>query len=361
MKNSLEKTMNFEQGGGLEAFAILFLKNRGAVVEKDENGFEVLLPEELSGFLDTPEHLKIDKTSSPSDTKNGYSISFGSPLLEKMVDMACTQAPIVVCELSFDYLKSQGFDRLVREHINFPGTVGNVESAAKVKTSYLLINCRYLAQSDEQKEGLIELLFNYETGAFVSNKKTNLAGIARNYTDTFTLTWDRERMKSIVTGIEVESKVILEDEIEPFRESMTRRFRRDVANLDEYYGALKDEMEKSLQRPGLSEEIINDRRTKIALLPDEFNRKKDDLFKKYSINIKIQPCAAMFIRTPAVSLLYSVAAGRKKMSLSLTYNPLTHSIDPLVCQGCGRSISTIYWCDKSRLLCFECRQNRPLC
>jgi hypothetical protein len=151
------------------------------------------------------------------------------------------------------------------------------------------------------------------------------------------------------------------EEINSFQESMTRRFRRDVDNLEEYYHALKKEMEKSLERPGLSPELINDRKEKIALVPDELASKRDDLFKKYSIKVKLEPCAAMVINTPAVKILYKISIGRNHNSLSLTYNPVTKSIDPLVCHGCGRSITRVYFCNHLHLLCAMCSERCPVC
>lgn len=51
-----------------------------------------------------------------------------------------------------------------------------------------------------------------------------------------------------------------------FRESMNRRFRRDVMNMEEYYDSLK--------KSGISQQSIEDRQVKIDLLPDELARKK---------------------------------------------------------------------------------------
>lgn len=353
--------MSSDQDAHPEAFAGRFLEHQGAVVERDAHGWEVLLPEALSALLDAPEYLRVNKDVSHSSTENEYSVSFGAPLLEKLLDMASTQVPVAVCELWFDYLKTQGFDRLIHDYLRFPTAVGQVESIANAKTSYLHITCRYLAQSDEQKEGLLELLFNYDTGAFVSDQKIDLAGLERRYMDTVPIPLDPEKMDRITAGIKAQTHTMLEAEIHPFKQSMTRRFKRDVANLEEYYAALKEEMKKGLERPGLSKDVVSERREKIALLPEELERKKDDLYKKYSIHLKITPCAAMLIRMPTVSVLYRVIAGKQKQGLSLTYNPLTRIIEPLVCRGCGRSISTVYWCDKSHLLCFECHRNCPVC
>ena len=59
MKNCLGKIMNFEPDQELGRFAFRFLKNQGAVLERDERGFEALLPEELSGLLSTPDHIRV--------------------------------------------------------------------------------------------------------------------------------------------------------------------------------------------------------------------------------------------------------------------------------------------------------------
>ena len=169
------------------------------------------------------------------------------------------------------------------------------------------------------------------------------------------------KLEKIAERTKFHSEGILKEELRPFKESMNRRFKRDVDNLDEYYESLRREMEKSLERPGLLPDQIEDRKDKIALLPGELARKRDDLYKKYSIKIRIAPCAAMFITTPAVKILYRVAVGKKQTTLPLIYNPVTRLIDPRVCQGCGRGITNIYFCDHLHILCSRCIDRCPLC
>ena len=71
-------------------------------------------------------------------------------------------------------------------------------------------------------------------------------------------------------------------------------------------------MEASLGRSGVSDHLIQDRKQKIALLPEELARKKDDLLQKYSIQVKVTPCAALFIRTPAVRVLFEMHITEEK-------------------------------------------------
>ena len=131
--------------------------------------------------------------------------------------------------------------------------------------------------------------------------------------------------------------------------------------LKNIYRDLEKEMKKTLRRHRLSEELVKERNEKIALLPRELERKRDDLFKKYSIRVDIEPCAAMLVSTPAIKVLYYVLIGKKRKNISLIYNPVTRMLDPLVCQGCGKSITTICFCDNLHLLCQACGEKCPLC
>ena len=353
--------MSFEPDQELEHFVYRFLENHGAELEKYDEGFEVLLPESLSRLLETTEYIRINMGSAP-ESEDVYSINYGSHLLEKMVNTACGQVPLLTCQLEFDYLKSQGFERFIKEQFTFHRFVGKVESWAKIKTEYLFLTCRYIAQSDEQKEGLVSLIFNLETGAYIPNMDLMLSSTARDFkTGKRTAIGGDRQIKEIMEWVKKQTKASIAEEINLFQESMTRRFKRDVVNLEEYYAGLKKEMEKSLERPGLSNQLIKDRKEKIALLPDELARKEDDLLNKYSIKVKVEPCTAMLIRTPAIRVLYRISIGRNNKNFSLTYNPITKSIDPLVCQGCGRSVTGIYFCDHLHLLCSVCSNKCPVC
>jgi hypothetical protein len=144
-------------------------------------------------------------------------------------------------------------------------------------------------------------------------------------------------------------------------QSMHRKFRRGVINLGEYYASLEKEMRQRLDRSGLSEQRVQDRLAKIALIPAELARKRDGLFKKYSIRISAVPCAGPLVSTPAVEVLLSVAIGKKQKSLSAFYNPVTKTLDPLVCEGCQSSSTRFSFCAEAHLLCQDCGGRCPIC
>jgi hypothetical protein len=353
----------------IEEFVFRFFQHYDAAVERAPGGIEVLMPESLSARLGTAEHIRMK--SGPDDqavSESGppgeapYPLSFGSELLEKVIHAACTGVPRVAYQLAFHYLKSQGFDALVRGAFKFSGCVVRVEQWAKITSQYLFLTCRYVAQSDEQKEGLICLPFHLETGAFVPAMTEGFHLTNRTFVPDFKLPpWPEERFRRLITSVKKEAGSALMREINLFEESMNRRFRRDVTHLEEYYAGLEREMKSSLERSGLSDQLIRERQEKIALIPDEIARKRDDLLKKYSIRLKVVPSALMIVSMPAIQVLCRLSIGKKQKSIPLFYNPVTKSMDPAVCDGCTASTTRIAFCDRFHLLCPACAGPCPAC
>lgn len=351
--------MSSEIAGEPILFARRFLERQGALIDANPEGFDAVLPHILAKKLDLPEYVSI---KGQSDEGNGrYTVAYGSSLLEKMVEMSCDPLPMASARLSFHYLKSQGFDRLIQDQFRFHKSLCKVTSTAPIKTDYLVLACRYVARSDEQKEGIIPLAFHFETGALVPQWSLGSSNAVMEATALPESSRDNVKWERILKGVEREAPGLIAEEIRDFRDSMNRRLARDVRNLEEYFETLKKEMELSLGRSGLSDRLVQDRKEKIALIPDDLSGKKEDLLKKYSIRVRIVPAAALFIRTPAVKMLGEVFSGREKTPISLIYNPMTKALDPLICEGCSRSITSISFCARHHILCSRCHNQCPAC
>jgi hypothetical protein len=343
----------------LLAFAGQVLASQGAVVETAAGGLEALLPEPLARRLDLPEHLAID---TGLNEPGAPALAYGSPLLEKIIDLACSQVPVLDCRLVFAYIKRQGFDRLIGDQFRMVGAVGRVTSIAEVRSRHLVLYCRYLAQSDEQKEDLLPLAFNLDTGAPVHAMAGLLESLDRDFTDDGTAEGlDAEKAAAVVAWIQKGAVSAVEAAIASFRATMDRRFHRDAAHLESYYASLGAEMETLLKRPGLSAEAIADRQAKIDLIPAELTRKKEDLHRKYSIHVQLFLCGAVLVRTPAVKVILDIAVGRKTKTLPLIYNPVLKALEPMVCQGCGAGTYSLRFCDRLHTLCPACAPRCPLC
>ncbi len=214
--------MSSDPNLSLEAFVQRFFTCQGADVEKCGSRLDVLAPRELARRIGIPDlcSLKIG-----SEDPDGYSVHYGSPLLEKIAQTACDTVPLTIVRLAFHYIKSQGFDRLLQELFTFRGAVVRVKNTATVLTEYLLLTCRFLAQSDEQKEGLMPLAFNLETGAPAGDIEAMLDTTEKIFEpDGVGTTIEKEKIRKVTQWVQRRAPMILEAQIEPFRDSMNRQF-----------------------------------------------------------------------------------------------------------------------------------------
>jgi hypothetical protein len=346
--------MSYDGRFALEDFVRGFLTSRGAEVESVGAALEVLLPKQLAETIGVPEYCELDLRA---DATGEFSVHYGRPLLEKMTAAAAGDIPFTALRVAFPYVKSQGFDNLIQEQFRFLNAVGRVENSAQTQTDYLLLSCRYMLQSDEQKEELVTLGFNLETGAPADEVVDRLSTVEKQVDPSLgAVTIDAATATRIAEWAERRMPAVMEPRIAAFRESMNRRYRRDVAHLEEYYAGVKEEMQAALRRPGLGEETIRDREAKIAMLGDELAGKKADLYKKYGIKADMRLCAAMLVRSPAVKVFFQAAVGKAKKQLALIYNPIVKAFDPLLCCSCGQGTYPVAFDRNLQPRCPKCFQ-----
>jgi hypothetical protein len=347
-------------------FTARFLRENGALIEQGSMGINALLPGELAHRLNTKEYITLgslqdqekagDVAGGSDRSAEAYPIHFGAPLLDRILEFTTEKPPLLYVALNFFYLKSGGFDNLINQQFEWHKATGSVTSFGQIHTRYLLLNCKYLAQSDEQKEGRFDLAVNLDSGAVIPGMISDFAGIDKEFKKTGSLNFSKNMQTRLGRLVEMYGKEAVEQEIVPFKNSMNRRYARDAKSLDAYYHALAHEMAASLERANMSDALKADRKEKIAMIPEELAAKKKDLLNKYRIRITISLAGAMAVTTPAVKILFTASVGRKRKTLSLIYNPVTKRFDPLVCESCHQSMYQIAFSNDLGILCHACHE-----
>jgi hypothetical protein len=340
-------------------FARRFLEARGAVLEETGARIHALLPGDLARTLEVPEMISLVPGSQATeadrqDTDNRRFIHLGSPLLDQITRLAAERPPLLHASLSFHYLKSQGFAPLVDRQFTFHKARLLDVTSAEIVTRYLLLTLKYTAHSDEEKEGLLDLALNLETGAPVPDMVALMPGMEKHFPSSGTRPLTPRETARVRDWVSRHGPDAAAAGMADFRSSMNRRFARDWESLQAYYAALGTEMRESLSRGGISDKLVQERKDKIALLPDELLAKQNDLVNRYTIRVRIAPAAALLVSTPAVRVLARLAAGNRKKEISLTYNPVLKALDSLVCPSCGSGSFTIGFCDGMHPVCFDC-------
>jgi len=330
--------MNSDGHGQVDAmdFACRFFKARGGVVEDQGLTRDILLPEAAAQTLGMDEFFRVGPEEVVEQGRSKvHAVQLNTPFLDRMLTLAGESAPFARAELKFDYIKTQGFDRLIADGFQFHKSKVRVMKTGEARTRYLILTCRYTAQSDEIKQGLVEICVNLDTGVVIPGMAKGLSHVQKEFSVEKGRGLNEKEIEAIRTVVSQYGQDLVKDRLASFVESMNRRFQRDTASLDAYYQALEKEMRQNLNRSGLSQDLVREREEKIAMIPAELAAKKKDLLNKYGIRIDFKPAAALYLASACVTVFARLISGRNNTDFTLTYNPVTKNMDPVACQSCG--------------------------
>ena len=95
-----------------------------------------LMPPGLAHSLDLPEEVRLGDGAVP--------LLYGSPVLDRLIQVATEEIPMVFGRIEVSYLKKAGFDQLIGQDIVFTNGQARVTSRAEARASYVILTCRYL-------------------------------------------------------------------------------------------------------------------------------------------------------------------------------------------------------------------------
>jgi len=338
----------------LVQFAARVIEQHGGVTEvhSAENA-AAIVPHELARMLETPEEFTLGGDAAP--------LLYGSPFLDRLVQFCTKDIPLLYGHVDAPYLKKEGFDRLLGADILFADCQARLGGRAETRLSYLVLTCRYVALSDERKEGVVTVAVRETDGAVIDGFSAGLSALQPQWYPAAAVPHHQFQADmaaataSALRCAQVEAHAGLAD----FFASMQRRLRRDAQNTREYYAALGKEMQQSLERSGLGDAQRRERQEKLDGLSLEMGRKIQDLSNKYRVQVRLSAAAAMRLLVNVAQVTAEIRYRSLARSLPLTWNPLTRRFDPLVCERCGGTTRSAYpYGEKSgvKFNCFDCRR-----
>lgn len=338
----------------LVQFAARVIEYHGGITEKhSESDAVAIVPADIAGFLETPEEFRLGG--------DGVPLLYGSALLDRLVHLCTKNIPLIYGQVEAPYLKKEGYERLLGSDILFSDCQVRLGARAETRAAYLLLTCRYVALSDERKEGIITVAVREHDGAVIDGLEAGLQDLRPQWYPAASVPhhqFPADAAAAVSSALRHAQKCAGED-LADFFSSMQRRLHRDVQNTREYYAALQKEMQQSLSRSGPGGAQRQERLAKIDELPGEMERKALDLQNKYRVQVQLSGAAVMRLLVTVAQVTADIRFRSFSRSLPLTWNPLTRRLDPLVCERCRDTTRSIYPFEEktgAKLRCFACRQ-----
>jgi hypothetical protein len=335
----------------LRDFVAELLESQGAAIETLEpDGLEVLAPAMLRNAMGWPELARLGFSAELPDQAMRIGLEgdwldrFGG-LLGENGRWAERQATLA------DTPTLGNPERLLDHAIELPNAVCRFHRVEATWTRCLILTFRYIALSDEKREGLVWLGFNLGTGAVLDEVLTRLrAALAED--DEWRLpepevplaagsAWD-----SALLALRLRS--LLDDrlrrELEPFLRAMHRRLDRDRTRIHAYHDDLRSASLKRLAalagRDG--EKADADRRReslRVTTIEREYRAKLDDLRHNYALRVSAEWVQALELFVPVQRLEVMIRRRKGERLIQFDWHPSARLAEAPPCDwglGLGR-------------------------
>jgi hypothetical protein len=334
----------------LQRFVADLLEYEGALVEAiAPDGLEVLAPPQLQQAMRLPESCRLGfGTVLPVGAQR---VGIEADWLDRLAAAVGERGRWTRRVLYPDNPPLSGAERVLEHELQIGNAPFRLIGADPAWTRYLLLDFRFAARSDEQRDGLLRLGVNLATGALLDGVSDRLApwltegGADAALPDGVLLPplWDRERVLSLVDGALFPR---LERLLEPFVKSLRRRLLRDQERLHAYHNDLHREAMR--RKAGLPEGHDGRRREqqRVAAIEREYKAKLDDLAHKYALRVTAEWAQTLELVMPVQRLRVLVRRRKGERVIELDWNPLARRLEAPPCEFS-------YSIERPRLACDE--------
>lgn len=133
---------------------------------------------------------------------------------------------------------------------------------------------------------------------------------------------------------------------------LARFLELDRARLTDYYADLLKDAERRLHKS--DEERRPALESKMAAIIAERESKLADVEQKYHLRVQLELVSLAVIALPKLDLTVEIRKRAATIKRTVSWNPLLHIVDPLACDVCNHSGTTLHLCDNGHLAHTDC-------
>lgn len=352
------------ENNSLEELVLGYCRQAGGLVEPPAYGmYEVLLPDEVAARWGIGAHQRF---AFSTEMENTTHLHYGHALVETMVE-----------ELRLITANGRFFINNVRPEkpklydvfdkaISLPNAkmFPLPDAAHQVQLHhYVRLNFKVSLIADEKRELILALWMDLQGGYTVKGADIERAAILdmENHfpnIEPAALVWLDEKPLSPKTFSALLERARLSvarelgDTLSTLQKRLQRFLELDRARLNDYYDDLRKDAERRLhkaeanRRPALE--------AKLAAIANERQSKLEDVEQKYHTHIQLELLNLAVIAQPKVDLNVEIRKRTVAVKRRITWDPLRHVVEGLVCDVCGLPSHSILLCENGHLAHAEC-------
>jgi hypothetical protein len=322
-------------------FAAQLIELEGGAIEIGTERISALLPQTLSTAWHVPEELDLSEAEG-----TGQRLSYGSELLERMLDTATHSVAVSAVRLELPVLRGAQV-KAAAERWSLRNGLVSVGDMRLCPTTRLQLFALATLHGDEKRELVVSSVLSAWSG-------TEVVGFAEA---TVGLSTANQIGSAPCSQVALEALLRVGTrhavaQAQPFREGMTRRFERDRERIEAYFEDLSSELDKRARKGKLDPLAVVDKRN--ALIADR-TAKLEALSARFVLRIELTPIALRATEVEGGFVSMTLRRRKASRTLELEYDAATHRMVAPLCDGCAGAAPRPAACDDAlHLLCEAC-------
>ena len=308
------------------------LEMEGAAVARiDPDGLEVVAPEHVRRALDLPElaRLGFGHELPPDSERAGLDSEFA----ERLEELLGERGRRVRLAGSDDPAAPSSLDRLLERTLVLDNATYRLRGVERAWTTYVIPTFRYVARSDDRREGLVAFALNAATGSVLEDPSPLLEARLRpcGPVSSDVPELSAEALARVSASV---LPTLIEARLAPFLAGMGRRIRRDTLRLLDYYGRLREECLSKLEKletrtdEGEAAPLARRERQRLESIAGEHGAKLEDLGRRYAVVVEVECLQTVEIVAPVHRLDVEIRRRKATRRVGLDVNPFTRRLDP---------------------------------
>ncbi|HYW48906.1 MAG TPA: hypothetical protein VE959_38945 [Bryobacteraceae bacterium] len=325
------------------------LLSRGALVETEEAGsLRAILSPELAGALGSSEWLSLRFGAGAGSDDEGDWLERLGRLLPPAARVTGArlrrpkQPPVIDCAAALD-----------RELVIQNGIYRLLDSYP-APARYYFFDFQYTIESDETSLGVRTACLN-ASGSLVSQAESLLNAVRGGLEEDPAFLIQRDELARLFPIALRGAQPEIRRSAATVEQSANRRLARDAQRINSYYRNLLLEIGKRIARRGGDAQAVEKERNRAAATELDRAAKLEDLARKYTLKIRVEPGDVLVAQLPMLEISARVIRKKGERMAKFHWNPALHALESPWCEGCFGRAHPLFLCDdRLHFLCKSC-------
>jgi hypothetical protein len=337
---------------GIIDWAKDLLMIRGALVDTEEAGvLRAMLPPELAGALGSSDWLSLRFGAGVGSDDDGE-------WLERLGRLLPPHVRVIGARLRRPRpMPPIDSSRVLDRELVIQNGIYRMPEDYPETANYYFFTFQYTIESDETSLGVWTSCLNASARSQVLHPESLLNAVRDDLEDDPGFAIQSEKLAQLFPLALRSAKPEIRRLVQELgvEHNANRRLARDTERINAYYRDLVRQIEKRIARHSDDVQAVDKERSRIAATQLDHAAKLEDLTRKYSLKIRLEPSDVLVVSLPVREISVRVIRKKSERVAKFHWNPALSGLESPWCESCFGPAYPLFLCnDRVHFLCRSC-------